>query len=225
MIRILIADDQTLMREGLQTILSIQDDMEVVGEAKDGEEALRLAAELKPQVVLMDIRMPRMDGLKCTRRLKRLLPDTVLIILTTFAEDEYIVEALASGATGFLLKDIPGKKLAQAIRDATQGEFLLPTAIAEKLAKRIKSVDVSAKVLVGALDTKLKGIQLSGKEYEVARALIQGRSNPEIAETLFMSIGTVKNYVSGIYAKLKTNDRTIASMMLQELIGETPYGK
>lgn len=123
MIRILIADDQTLMREGLQTILSIQDDMEIVGEAKDGEEALQLAAELKPQVVLMDIRMPRMDGLKCTRRIKRLLPDTVLLILTTFAEDEYIVEALASGATGFLLKIFPERSWRKPFGMRPKGNF------------------------------------------------------------------------------------------------------
>ncbi|MBP1995416.1 response regulator [Paenibacillus eucommiae] len=218
MITIVLADDQTLMRDGLLTILSLQTDMQVVGMARNGEEALAMVLELKPNIVLMDIRMPGIGGLESTRQIKACLPETVVLILTTFAEDEYIIDALAGGATGYLLKDIPGEKLSQAIRDAVRGELLLPSSIAARLAVRITSSDASAQAMVGASRLKASGLKLSDKEQEVARALMEGKSNKEIAGLLYMSEGTIKNYVSGIYAKLGTRDRTVAVMTLHELL-------
>ncbi|MHA6482808.1 response regulator [Paenibacillus sp. strain BS8-2] len=216
MISIVLADDQTLMRDGLHTILSLQPDMQVVGMACNGEEALAMTLELKPDIVLMDIRMPGMDGLEGTKRIKAAWPQAVVLILTTFAEDGYIIDALAGGATGFLLKDIPGEKLAQAIRDAVKGELLLPSSIAARLAARITSSDVSAQAMVGASRLKARGLRLSDKEQEIARAMMDGKTNKEIASLLFMSEGTVKNYVSSVYAKLGTRDRTLAMMTLRE---------
>ncbi|WP_168120390.1 response regulator transcription factor [Paenibacillus sp. HB172176] len=217
MISIVLADDQTLMRDGLDTILSLQPDMQVVGMARDGEEALAMTLELKPDIVLMDIRMPGMDGIECTKQIKASQPGSVILILTTFADDGYIIDALAGGATGFLLKDIPGEKLAQAIRDAVKGDLLLPSSVASRLAARITSSDVSAQALVGASRLKAKGVKLSEKEKEIGRAMMEGKTNKEIASLLFMSEGTVKNYVSSVYAKLGTRDRTVAMMTLREM--------
>ncbi|WP_245954761.1 response regulator transcription factor [Paenibacillus flagellatus] len=219
MIRIMIADDQTLMRDGLLTILGLQDDMHVVGLAKDGEEAFRMAQALAPQLVLMDIRMPVMNGIECTKRIKAELPDTVILILTTFDDDDYIIDALAGGAAGFLLKDIPGEKLAQAIRDAVKGEFLLPSRIAAKLASRLSGANAAAQALKGVARVRTEGVKLSDKESAVARLMLENRTNREIAGTLYMSEGTVKNYVSSIYGKIGTNDRTLAVMTLKDLLG------
>lgn len=215
-ITILIADDQTLMRDGLHTIISLQEDMQVVGMAKDGEETLQMAESLAPQLILMDIQMPYLNGIECTKRIKSFSPDTIVLILTTFADDDYIIEALASGAAGFLLKDMAGDKLAQLIRDAVKGELLLPSVIAGKLAARLSSKTASLQMMIGTNRVKHEGVKLSDKEYEVALLMIEGKSNREIAGRLFMSEGTVRNYVSSIYAKIGTNDRTIAMMTLKE---------
>ncbi|WP_312029572.1 response regulator transcription factor [Paenibacillus sedimenti] len=217
MISVLIADDQTLMRDGLQTILSLQEDMHVVGMAKDGSEALLLVETLSPQVVLMDIQMPGMNGIECTKRIRAEYPGTIVLILTTFADDDYIIDALAGGATGFLLKDIPGEKLAQSIRDAVSGHFLLPSVIAAKLAARLSSASTTVQVMKSSARAKAEGIKWSEKELEVTSLMLEGKTNREIAAALFMSEGTIKNYVSGIYAKIGTNDRTVAIMTLREL--------
>lgn len=216
LITILIADDQTLMRDGLHTILSLQEDFRIVGMAANGEEAVKLAQEHRPQVILMDIRMPIMDGLACTRKIKAILPDTEVLVLTTFSEDEYIIEALAGGATGFLLKDIPGEKLAVAIREAVRGEYMLPSSVARRLAARISATDASAQAMLHASRMRTERIQLSNKEVEIARAMVEGKTNKEIAAALYMSEGTVKNYVSALYAKLGTKDRMVAVMTLKQ---------
>ncbi|MBD0382527.1 response regulator transcription factor [Paenibacillus sp. WST5] len=205
------------MRDGLQTILSLQEDMHVVGMAKDGSEALLLVETLSPQVVLMDIQMPGMNGIECTKRIRAEYPGTIVLILTTFADDDYIIDALAGGATGFLLKDIPGEKLAQSIRDAVSGHFLLPSVIAAKLAARLSSASTTVQVMKSSARAKAEGIKWSEKELEVTSLMLEGKTNREIAAALFMSEGTIKNYVSGIYAKIGTNDRTVAIMTLREL--------
>lgn len=219
MISVVIADDQTLMRDGLQTILSLQEDIHVVGMAKDGAEALQLVKTLSPNVILMDIQMPVMNGIACTRRIRTEHPDTLVLILTTFADDDYIIEALAGGATGFLLKDIPGEKLAQAIRDAVMGHFLLPSVIAAKLAARLSSASASIQGMKHTVRAQADGISLSDKELEVARWMLESKSNREIAAGMFMSEGTIKNYVSAIYGKIGTNDRTVAILTLRQLLG------
>ncbi|MCD1258633.1 response regulator transcription factor [Paenibacillus athensensis] len=210
------------MRDGLQTILSLQEDIEVIGMAKDGAEALQLAEALRPALVLMDIEMPVMNGIECTRRLRATLPETLVLMLTTFADDDYIIEALAGGATGFLLKDIPGDKLAQAIRDAVNGQFLLPSMIAAKLASRLHTASVAMNSVLGSARLKARDLRLSEKEQEIATCLADGKTNREIAAQLFMSEGTIKNYVSSIYSKLGTNDRTVAMMTLKTWLEGSP---
>ncbi|WP_248928490.1 response regulator transcription factor [Paenibacillus hamazuiensis] len=218
MIDILIADDQALMRDGLQTILNLEEDMRVVGSARNGEEALQLTAELSPDIILMDIQMPVMDGIECTKRIKQLYPEQLILILTTFTEDEYIIEALAGGATGFLLKDMPGDKLIQSIRDALDGHFMLPSVIAAKLASRLSQVSHSPQIRIDAGRLKASGITFTDREKDIALLMLEGKSNRDIASQLIMREGTVKNYVSAIYNKVGTNDRTLAMIALKELL-------
>ncbi|XID92474.1 response regulator [Paenibacillaceae bacterium WGS1546] len=216
MLKIMIADDQTLMRDGLQTILQLEDDIEVVAAAENGEEACRLAAIHDPDVVLMDIRMPVMNGIEAVRKLRADRPRTKALMLTTFDEDEYIVEALAAGAVGFLLKDIPTEKLLQAIRDAARGETMLPSAIAAKLAARVAST-VSGRSPASGEPNRVSDVRFTNRELSIIALMVEGRNNRDIARSLFMSEGTVKNYVSAIYDKIGTNDRTQAVIWLKEL--------
>ncbi|CAG7655042.1 response regulator [Paenibacillus allorhizosphaerae] len=219
MIDILIADDHTLMRDGLQTILNLEEDMRVVASAGNGAEALALTEQHRPHLILMDIQMQGMNGIECTKQIKQHFPETVILILTTFAEDDYIVEALAGGATGFLLKDMPGDKLIQSVRDAVRGQFMLPSVIAAKLASRLISSTVDGRLRLDDVLNKTETIALSEKEKTIALLMLEGKSNREMAELLFLSEGTVKNYVSAIYAKIGTNDRNIAVMTLRALLG------
>lgn len=216
MLRVLIADDQTLMRDGLQTILQLENDIEVVATAENGEEACRLAAVHRPDLVLMDIRMPVMNGIEAVKQLRRTMPSLKVLMLTTFDEDEYIIEALANGAVGFLLKDIPTDRLLDAIRQAGQGEMMLPSSIAIKLAHRL-----SASTLIAAssspVEIESSRIKFTDREMTIIPLMIEGRTNREIASLLFMSEGTVKNYISGIYDKIGTNDRTQAVILLKKL--------
>jgi DNA-binding NarL/FixJ family response regulator len=211
MIKLLIADDQTLMRDGLKTIFDLEDDIEVVGTAENGLTAYELTAELRPQVVLMDIRMPQMDGVESTKLIKKDFPETVVIILTTFDDDEYIVEALSYGANGYLLKDIPGDKLIDAVRDGAMGNLLMPSKIAAKLISKLSSIskEKEGKKAEHMLD-------LSERETGIASMLVKGRSNKEIAKALFITEGTVKNYISDIYRKIDINDRTQAVIFLSK---------
>lgn len=216
MYTILIADDQTLMRDGLQTILQLEEDMEVVATAENGEEACALALKHRPNLVLMDIRMPVMNGIEAVKKLRQEAPDIKVLVLTTFDEDDYIVEALASGAVGFLLKDIQSDKLLQAIRDAARGDMMLPAGIAAKLAARLAS-PIAGKASNLRARGRAEGIKFTDRELSIIALMVQGRTNREIAGQLFMSEGTVKNYVSTIYDKIGTNDRTQAVIWLKEV--------
>ncbi|WP_217593929.1 response regulator transcription factor [Cohnella sp. GbtcB17] len=218
MIRVVIADDQTLMRDGLQTIIDLQKDMQVVGTAEDGEQACALVRELRPDLVLMDIRMPLRDGIESTKTIKREHPGTAVLILTTFAEDEYIVDALANGACGYMLKDLPALKIVESIRDAIKGQLMLPASVAAKLASRLAFL--SKKPADGFDPNRLREemIRFTDREKKVILLMLEGRSNREMAEYLFMSEGTVKNYVSVIYQKIGTNDRAKALLLLQGLM-------
>ena len=211
-IKVLIADDQTLMRDGLKTILELEQNIEVVALAKDGLEAVTLCAKTEPSIILMDIRMPNMDGVEATKRIKEAFPKTVILILTTFDDEEYIVEALSHGATGYILKDIDGDTLIKAINDAHNGSFILPSKIAIKLAGTI------SKAIKAPENTSLASLALSEKEIEIAKMLAEGFTNKQIASALYISGGTVKNYVSNLYSKIGISDRTAAAIYIKNLL-------
>lgn len=206
-IRILIVDDQTLMREGLRTILSLEDDMEVVGLAENGFRAIELAKELKPDIILMDIRMPEMNGVDSTKAIKNLLPEVKIIILTTFDDDEFIIEALKNGASGYFLKDLPSDSLISSIKDAYKGVVIMHPEIMAKLVANISCKDLDSNK-PKEIDQDLN--KLTKREAEIYLLMKEGLSNKEIAAKLFITEGTVKNYVSIIYDKLDVKDRTKA---------------
>jgi DNA-binding NarL/FixJ family response regulator len=214
MIRIVIADDQRLLRDGLQTMINLSDDMEVVGLAENGRKALELVEELRPDLVLMDIQMPEMDGIECTRLIRANFPDTQVLILTTYPEDDYIIDALAGGAGGFLLKDLPGDKIISAIRDMISGTLLMPTEISARLAARLAAGPRAAPPSSSLPPDKDPG--LTERERTIIELMAEGRSNREIAARLFISEGTVRNYISIIYSKIGVNDRLKAVSLLQE---------
>jgi len=211
-IRILIVDDQSLFREGLHTLLSVQPEFEVVGEAANGEEALRLAALLNPDVVLMDLRMPILDGVTATTRFHEQYPQCRVIVLTTFDDDEFVFDGLRAGAVGYLLKDVSSDKLFEAIRSASRGEyFLLPSITARVMA------EFSRLPRPAPLDTASLSEPLSNRELEILRMVATGASNKEIALRLVIAEGTVKNHLTSILAKLNARDRMQAAMKAREL--------
>lgn len=212
-IKILIADDQRLMREGLKTILELEQDFWVTGLAENGQSALAKIEEEKPDVVLMDIRMPVMNGVECTAEVKKRYPDVKVLILTTFDDDEYIIDALKNGAEGYLLKDLPSEKLVGAIRDVYQGNSIMQPEIAAKLISHItgnKPVHDSAAELKNRSVDSRHGIadDLTEREVEVLKLVAKGFSNKEISKTLYISEGTVKNYISSLYDKLGIGERS-----------------
>ncbi len=201
-IKVLLADDQALVRAGFRSLLDAQEDIEVVGEAGDGEEALRLATDLKPDVVLMDIRMPGMDGLAATRRIAAdpRLADVRVVILTTFGVDEYVFEAIRSGASGFLVKDTEPDELLQAVRVVAGGEALLSPSITRRLIE-----EFAARAKDPGPTEELE--QLTEREREVMALVAEGLSNDEIAQRLFVSPATAKTHVSRAMVKLGARDR------------------
>jgi DNA-binding NarL/FixJ family response regulator len=211
-IKVLIADDQTLMRDGLKTIIELEENMEVVGTAKNGQEALEACRNLVPEVVLMDIRMPGMDGVESTKIIKSLYPNIVVLMLTTFNQEDYIIDALAYGASVYILKDIEGDALIKAINDAHKGSFMLPSEVAIKIAKSLTAKNVVTE------EQKKSLKDFSEREIEVAKMIALGLTNKQISATLFISEGTVKNYVSSIYLKLGTNERMSAALTIKKAL-------
>jgi len=210
-IKILLVDDQPLFREGLRTLLSVHLDFEVVGEAGNGEEAIKLARSLLPLVVLMDLQMPVLDGVAATRRLHEEQPDCRVIVLTTFDDDEMVFDGLRAGAVGYLLKDAPSEKLAEAIRVAARGETFLQPSVAAKVVAEF------ARLSRKTVTTANPVIEpLSEREIEILRLIAQGASNREIAGTLFLAEGTVKNHVTSILGKLEARDRTQAALKAKD---------
>lgn len=211
-IRILLVDDHVLFREGLKTLLSVQPDFEVVGEASNGEEALRLSVERQPSVVLMDLRMPVLDGVSATSRLHQLLPDCRVIVLTTFDDDEYVFEGLRAGAVGYLLKDTSSDKLFEAIYATARGEYFLLPSITSKVMAEFTRISRTA---VAHPDSP--AVPLSDREMEVLRIVATGASNRDIADNLVIAEGTVKNHLTSILAKLEVQDRMQAVIKAREL--------
>jgi DNA-binding NarL/FixJ family response regulator len=211
-IKILLVDDQTMFRDGMRVLLKSQADFDVVGEAANGEEAISQAARLQPDVVLMDLRMPVMDGAAATRYLHINQPDCRVIALTTFDEDSVVFDALRSGAIGYLLKDASTEKLYEAIRAAARGESVLAPSVAARLVAQFSRLSESAPRWAQELAEPL-----SAREMDVLRLVASGSTNREISEKLVLSEGTVKNHITSIFAKLGVNDRTRAVLKAQEL--------
>jgi len=210
-VKILIVDDQSLFREGLRTLLSVQPDFEVVGEAANGEEALKLAVQLRPSVILMDLRMPVMDGVTATRRLHEILPQSRVIVLTTFDDDENVFDGLRAGAVGYLLKDVSSEKLFEAIRAAERGEYFMLPSITAKVMTEFSRLSRMSPSAVEALAEPL-----SPRETEILRLVATGASNRDIADTLVIAEGTVKNHLTNILGKLSVKDRMQAVMKARE---------
>ena len=205
-IRILLVDDQTLFREGLSTLLSAQPGIEVIGEAANGEEALRLAASLRPQVALMDLRMPVLDGVEATRRLRAAQPECQVIVLTTFHDDEDVFEVLRAGAVGYLLKDTSTEHLVEAIRAAARGESVLEPSVAAKVVAEFTRLSTHPAHLAQPLAEPLAE-PLTERELEILRLLATDLSTREMAEQLVVSINTIKTQIKNIYAKLNAHSR------------------
>jgi DNA-binding NarL/FixJ family response regulator len=211
-VRVLIVDDQALFREALATLLEVQPEIEVVGEAGDGEQAVRLCGELAPEVVLMDLRMPVLDGIAATNRLRVEQPGVRVLALTTFDDDADVFAALRAGAVGYLLKDVSSARLVEALVAARRGESVLQPSVAAKLVARVARLPHEAAPARQPLP-----VPLSERELDVVRLLAEGRSNREIAGSLFLAEGTVKNLVTGVLSKLQVRDRTQAALRAREL--------
>ena len=212
-VRVLLVDDQALFREALGTLLGARPEVEVVGEAGDGAQALEAAAVLRPDVVLMDLHMPVLDGIGATRRLRVEHPDVRVLALTTFDDDEDVFAALRAGAVGYLLKDVSSARLVEALLAAARGESVLQPSVAAKVVARFARL---------AEDDRTPRPQplvvpLSDRELEVLRLLADGSSNREIAGALFLAEGTVKNHVTNVLAKLGARDRTQAALRARSL--------
>ena len=211
MIRVLLCDDQALVRSGFRMILDARDDLEVVGEAEDGLQAIALARKLDPQVILMDVRMPELDGVEATRRLIANGSRARVLILTTFDLDEYVYEAIRAGASGFLLKDVQPSQLVDAIRVVAAGEALLAPSVTRRLLDRF------AETLTNGEKRPPPGLDsLTERELEVLKLLAQGLSNAELAERLFLSETTVKSHISSVLRKLQLRDRVQAVVLAYE---------
>jgi DNA-binding NarL/FixJ family response regulator len=214
-VRVVIVDDQPLIRQGLGMILSAQPDIDVVGEAADGAAAIEEVARSRPDVVLMDIRMPGLDGIETTRRLLAGGNDARILILTTFGHEEYVVEALGAGAAGFILKDASPEELVHAVRVIAGGDALLSPAVTTRLIARVLPTLSAGARASTAASTALS--VLTDREREVLLLLARGRSNAEIGEELFISETTVKTHVSHVLSKLGRRDRVQAVIAAYEL--------
>ncbi len=216
-VRILIAEDQALVRRGTTVLLSMEPDMVVVGQACDGIEAVSMAEQLRPDVVLMDLHMPRQGGVAATRAIKRVLPDTQVLVLTTLNDDETVFEAVRAGAQGYLLKDVTEQELLDTIRALRRGESRLTPQIARKVMDQFRRLAEASAFVPGAGSVAIQpapgGETLNDKEEKILKLITDGMSNRQIAAAMFLAEGTVKNYVSRIMEKLHANTRTALAVM------------
>ncbi|MEH2182594.1 response regulator transcription factor [Nostoc sp.] len=210
MIRILLVDDQHLIRQGLKSMLESNEQMQVIGEAENGQRALEVIAALQPDIVLMDIRMPVMDGVATTKAIAQQYPDIKVLVLTTFDDDEYVFQAMRLGAKGYLLKDTEPDELMLAIRSVYKGQTLLGPGLFEKALTPIAAP-------VPSVQPPPELSQLTARELDVLRLIACGANNREIAESLFLSENTVKNYVTNILSRLSLRDRTQAALFAHSL--------
>ena len=209
--RILIADDQDIIRTGLTIILNHESDLEVVGQAADGVEAVEMARQLQPDVVLMDIKMPRLNGIQATRQIVATLPKTQVIILTTYDNDDWVFDGIRAGAVGYLLKDASSDNLADAVRGALRGESQIDPTVARKVLREFQHLTTGNRAAATRPAPAEEPLEkLTDREEEILKLLAAGLSNKEIAQETSLSEGTVKNHISAILAKLHANDRTQA---------------
>jgi NarL family two-component system response regulator LiaR len=201
--RIMIADDHAMLREGMRNLLENEKDFELVGEAADGEEAVSLAGKIKPDIIIMDIVMPKLNGIEATRQIKQVSPATALLILTAYSDIRYIIGLLEAGACGYLLKNSPGKDVIRAIRAVRSGESVLDSEVTRKLVQRLASLSKSP-------DERETAGQLTSREIEILKWAARGLSNKELSEKLFISLRTVKAHMTNIFNKLGCSSRTDA---------------
>jgi len=229
-IRVLVVDDQRLMRDGIASLLSLQEGIEVVGTASNGKEALEQGLVLQPHVILMDVRMPIMDGVSATAEIRRQLPSCRILMLTTFDDEQYVIKALQVGASGYLLKDIPANDLAKAVHAVHKGIYQLDPSVADKVFSSLtppadtgisyshNTASRSPMEKAGSAGTShsTRAFDLTSREIEVLRLIARGATNREIAEKLVISEGTVKNHISNILSHLGLRDRTQAAIYARE---------
>ncbi len=212
-IRVLLADDQSILADGIKSVLSSCPEIEVVGIAADGFEALGMLETCKPDVILMDIRMPNMNGVIATQEVKRRRPEVKVLILTTFDDSDYILNAINNGASGYLLKDTSSAALIDAIKNAYAGDTILPAKIARRIADAAKMVSTDREIRLK------RAFAFSDREVEIAIMIYEGFTNKQIASALKLMDGTSRNYISAIYVKLGVSSRSEAVAKMKEVIG------
>lgn len=211
--KVIICDDQALIRDSLGMLLNLERDIQVVATAEDGADAVEKVAELEPDLVLMDLKMPGMNGIEATRQIRNRFPDVKVLVLTTYDDDEWVFDALRAGASGYLLKDTPREEVIKAVKGTVDGRSFVDPAVAGKLIGQVASRQTQPATLLTD--------KLTTREVEVLRLLARGLSNADIAAQLFLSEGTVRNHVSAIFAKLDVADRTQAAVVaIQHGLGE-----
>lgn len=203
--RVIICDDQAIVRDGLAMMLKLEKDIEVVGLAEDGAAAVDLATQKKPDLVLMDLKMPVMNGVEATRQIKTNFPETKILVLTTYSDDEWVFDAIRAGASGYLLKDTPRDDLVRAVRGTITGKTYIDPSIAGKVIDRVTSPQTQPATLLTD--------KLTDREIEILRLIANGFNNADIAAKLFLSEGTVRNHVSSILNKMEVSDRTQAAVI------------
>ena len=222
LVRVLVVDDQQLVRDGIASLLRVQDGISVVGTATNGQEALEQAMALRPDVILMDVRMPVMNGVEATIQILREVPSCCILMLTTFDDEEYVRDALRAGARGYLLKDLPAQDLARAVYAVSQGVYQLDAAVIERMLDAFSRPNTAQKSETSKTEERLTAPDaldaagLTNREIEVLRLIATGATNREVADALVISEGTVKNHLSNIFSRLGLRDRTQAVMYARE---------
>ena len=203
--KVIICDDQAIVRDGLAMLLKLEPDIEIAGSAEDGAEAIEIVADKKPDLILMDLKMPIMNGVEATRQIVAKYPEVRVLVLTTYADDEWVFDAIQAGASGYLLKDTPREELIRAVRGTVTGKTYVDPSVAGKVLEQFSSRQTQPATLITA--------KLTQREVEVLRLIAKGSSNADIADRLSLSDGTVRNHVSAILAKLGVSDRTQAAVI------------